>query len=246
MTIRRNIFHDLPTSRGSRNQSAIMFVNSHGRLGEHIAIQDNVFRDINGYAVISYTTRKVLFENNLIEDCDSRSPGIGPKMDNQMWFIRANTARRIKNQRVVWLYNAGARTADQEVSYNLVDTPDAGAAFIANQSASKVTGKAYVFRNTFAGPAVFVRVLPTQGPFYVYDNVFVREEGKPALTFRNKCDLSRTVEFDNLVVRPDQVDDRLRLKGDVARYAGTRGYESRKTSPPSPKPARDKGKQSAR
>src|SRR5262249_20715081 len=90
-TTRRCNFANLPTGGigGSNNQSAIMFTDSHGPLGNYYAVSDNSFDDLAYYAIIAYTSNKVLFESNTVTNVTGSAPVVGPKANSKMWFIRA-------------------------------------------------------------------------------------------------------------------------------------------------------------
>lgn len=226
ITIRRCAFSDLPEGGigGSNNQSAIMISNSGGERGARLAFQDNTFRSIDAYAIIAYTTDRVLFEDNTLEDFEAGFPVVGPKIDNSMWFIRHNTLTNMSGVRAVWLNNGGA-TSDQEVSFNLVLTPGADAALSVNQEAPGGSGRLHVFRNTFVGPVAFLRVATSDGPFRFYENVIVSESGD-AFACEECGDASRVEAADNLAGRPADglVDAEGRLVGAAAALCGSRGH----------------------
>jgi hypothetical protein len=226
MTIRRCAFSNLPTGGigGSNNQSAIMLSNSGGERGTRMSFQDNRFDAIDAYAIIAYTSDRVLFEDNALDDFEAGVPVIGPKISNSMWFIRRNTLTNMRDVRAIWL-NDGGETFDQEVSFNLVIAPAASAVLHVNQESGGATGPVHVFRNTFVGDVSFLRVASADGPFRFYDNVVVSESGE-AFGCEECSDPSRIETRDNLAGTPADgiVDAEGRLIGASAALCGTRGH----------------------
>lgn len=225
IVLRRNTFHNLSEGGvgGSNNQSAIMI--GRGTPGSYISFQDNDFYDIrHGYAIIAYTTNKVLVENNILHNFSGGTPGIGPKESSKMWFIRANKIYDMIETRAIWLNNSGDNTEDQEVSYNLVNTPSTEAALHVNQQNPAYTGKAYIFRNTFIGNVQFLNVKSKNGPFYVYNNVIVNKKGIDYVS----CSMpSQIVKKDNLFGSSADgiVDSNGNLTSGYKSYLGTHGYQ---------------------
>lgn len=231
VTVRRSSFTNLPLGGigGSNNQSAIMIPDSHGAFGNHYAFTENTFEGIDAYAIIAYTSNKVLFADNDLRDFESNFPGIGPKSSNTMWFIRANRLENMPGMRSIWLYNAGDDTADQEVSYNLVITPTADAALSVGQSGSPTAGVAHIFRNTFIGPVSFQNVTTSKGPYYLRENVIINDASTADHTTCGNCTNPELVISErNLVgtAADGIVDAQGRLQGTWRdEFLGTRGHE---------------------
>lgn len=225
VTFRRNTFHNLTTGGvgGSNNQSCIMRTNDTFK-GNYFSVQDNTFYDIRkGYAVISYDINKALVEDNVLHDFSDGNPGIGPKENNTMWFIRANTMYNMANTRCIWLNNTPT-SVDMEVSYNLVN--DVGfAALHVNQGNPNNGAIAYIFRNTFVGRVMFLNVESDDGQFFFSDNVVVNEDS-PVVTITGGSP-SRVVQTDNLVgdAADAIVDANGNLISPYLSYLGTTGYQ---------------------
>lgn len=225
VTIRRCRFQHLPSSPGSNNQSAVMFARDDGTFGSHSAIEESTFDDVNGYAIIGYTTTKVLFDSNTIVNSSTTGPIVGPKIDNTMWFIRANRVENVTNARVLWLYNGGGKTADQEVSFNVVLAPNADAALDVNGETPQSAGKAFIFRNTFVGAATFHGLTGSTGPFHLYENVIVNARSGYSC---DGCSAPAMLDaHDNLVGAPSDgiVDVAGSLAGTFKSLCGERGYQ---------------------
>ena len=151
----------------------------------------------------------------MLRDFVGRAPGIGQKSNNRMWFIRANTLSDLDFTKAIWLYGAAGRTADTEVSYNLVNTPKA---LDICQSEYDRCGKAYIFRNTFVGTVRFANVTPNTGPFHLYNNVFVSDTGGSTIIYDKRVkDRSRILLKDNLNVKRSALDEKFLLRDEKAR-----------------------------
>src|SRR5690606_3103221 len=88
VTIRNNVFHGIPASTGSNNQSALMMTRASS--GSRWSIQNNQFYDIHhGYGIIGYSTSYVLIEDNTLYNIDDPSGDsshpIGPKIGTTYW-----------------------------------------------------------------------------------------------------------------------------------------------------------------
>ncbi len=215
--------------------------------GEFIVFQNNEFYNDHGamHAMVTYETRRVLWEDNYIHDSDggglSSFHGISIKGSCRMCAIRGN---RFKNIGVnesgypgtaIWIYDqtTGPLTGDIEVSYNDVVTggySDKQVALSLNESVQFASGQHYIYRNTFQGRVVLTSIDRINGPYNFYNNVIVNADAsQPDHIYCGRCTArnSQISARNNLTGIPaaNLIDTNGNLTSGYTSLLGTRGYQ---------------------
>lgn len=230
VTFRNNVFHNLPATAGSYNQSAIM-IGRDNTSGLNWAFQNNEFYDINvGYGLLGYVAQNVLVEDNYFHEINS-AHAIGPKIGTSYWFIRHNKVINSSGYGI-WLMYEPFTTNSQpygnmEVSYNYVQMVSGNALDI-NLSLSTSVGPAYLFRNTFVGSVAFEYVDSTVGPYYFSKNVSMNSQSSSGGYSCNGCANApnNVVTSNNLVGSAGIVDTNGLLTAAYAQYVGQIGWQT--------------------
>lgn len=150
MVFYRCTFADMPVGAGGggTNASGVMISNG-GAKSNYVAFVDNTFSDFVGgtaYGILGYYADRVLVERNTFTNITaSDSKGVGPKMNNALWFIRDNRLN-VQNGQAIWV-DTYPTTQQIEASYNLAR--GAKALWVGQETTGWGAFESY--RNTFVG-----------------------------------------------------------------------------------------------
>lgn len=152
MVFYRNTFEDMPVGAGGigTNASGVMISNG-GSKSNYVCFVNNTFQDFVGggaYGILGYYADKVLVQGNTFTNLtDSSTKAIGPKMNNEYWFIRDNRINLGGSGDGIWI-DTYSTTGNIEVSYNL--SRSSGNAFWLGQETGGY-GNVESYRNTYVG-----------------------------------------------------------------------------------------------
>ena len=228
VTIRKSIFHDIPSSSGSDNQSALMI--SADASGKYWSFQNNEFFGIHGaYGILGYSADKVLVEDNYFHD-NSDGHQIGPKAGTQYWTIRHNKMTNIDGGTGIWIYGGNETRGENgfmDISYNYVQMKYAyDEALSVNQSFYDKMGPVDAYRNTLVGHVRYHGMKTGVSTSKNHRNVILNLN--PNFYTCQQCDNPSLVVFrDNLTGTPTSgiIDTNGKLTSSYSSYLGTTGWQ---------------------
>ncbi|MGH9346317.1 MAG: hypothetical protein ACRD26_03530, partial [Vicinamibacterales bacterium] len=186
-------------------------------------IQDSDFSGVTGVGV----TLKIYAQNKLlIEDTTHHDStyAVELKDDVRQFSVRRNV---VYNTQITGIGgNMQETTTHGEILFNNVQ---AGLALDLNQNG--MAGRIHVYRNTIVGRAQVRNTDSADGPFYLYNNVIVNNDGgTPSgshIYHSNVSAAGRIVLTDNLTGYPADniVDGNGNLTAAYANYLGTHGHQ---------------------
>lgn len=189
--------------------------------GQYLAVQDCDFQNAPmDMGLKIYSQWKLLIEGNTFRDSNY---GAELKADMPQFTYRGNrhyniTARAIGG-------NMHSYTTSGEILFNLVYSPSSEFALDVNQDG--YARRIDIYRNTFVGRLRVRNVDASDGPFRLYQNVFINNDSGNRVYFESVSDPSRVIVFDNLAGAPGSgiVDATGNLTGSYVQYVGSRGYQ---------------------
>lgn len=229
VTVRRNVFRNLPLGAGGIGTNAAgVFISDAGVLGKNWVIAENVFREVHdaGYGLLGYSTTKTLVTGNTCLDFTmDESKCIGPKLNTQLWFIRDNRIN-IAHGDGIWVWG-GAVTHSVEISYNLVQVQSGHTLWVGQGDMDY--GAVEIFRNTLIGAPISVDNLTNvRGPVSFVDDVVVSGDSFVSLlTPHDRSSSARIQTLGELKggLADGLVDANGRLIGVSAHFIGKKGYQ---------------------
>lgn len=236
----RNLeMHHMTYGEDGKNCAFIM--TGTGSSGDHMVIQDSVFRDMNlatgGAFIKIYAKNKLLIEGNTLHTVSG--PG---SSDSEGIALKGGTMTRVTVRSNV-VYGVPSRSiggnmhtlADSEVLYNCVTNASSDALDI-NQDG--LATNLYFYRNTILGRVQIRNTDASDGPFRLYNNVIVNDDpGAPAgshVYHYQVSDPSRVMLENNLTGYPgDGITDATgNLQANYMSYVGTHGCQRTGYVPP--------------
>lgn len=227
-------FDDMPVGAGGvgTNASGVMISNG-GAKSNYVAFIGNTFSDFIGgsaYGILGYYADKVLVQGNTFSNMtDSSTKAIGPKMNNEYWFIRDNRINLGGLGDGIWI-DTYPTTGNIEASYNL--SVSNGNAFWLGQETGGY-GDVESYRNTYVGSVVVDNL--TAGTTSFEADVVVNSSGSVDHIDRSGAGgtLTRTNVLSGIAAT-GILDSGGNLQGSFLSYLGTRGYQrtSGDTTPP--------------
>lgn len=219
-------FDNMPVGAGGigTNASGVMIANG-GAKTNYVAFVDNVFSNFVGgsaYGILGYYADNVLVQRNSFANMtDSTTKAIGPKMNNEYWFIRDNRVNLGGSGDGIWI-DTYSTTGNIEVSYNL--SRSNGNAFWLGQETGGY-GNVESYRNTYVGAVVVDNLTANTTSFSA--DVIVNSSG--AANHIDRSGSGGTLTATNVLSGTSGtgiLDSNGNLQGSYrTTYLGTRGYE---------------------
>jgi hypothetical protein len=229
VTIRKNQFRDMPANSnpGGTNLSAIMISNAVTR-GQNWTIASNSFSNIynRAFGLLGYSADKALILRNTFTNFDNpEAHAIGPKMNNNLWFIRDNKVD-IAQGIGIWV-DTYTTSTNFEISYNLVRVGTGNAAWYGQEDVEY--GLIASFRNTYIGAPIRVdNLTSSRGPVSFRDDVVATNaQNSSGFEGYNNQDLLRLQKLGLIVAPVSQgvVDSSGNLGSGYQQYVGQKGYQ---------------------
>jgi hypothetical protein len=190
--------------------------------GQYLTIQDSEFYDAPHDVMLkTYSQWKMVIEDNYFHDARL---AVELKADMPQFQYRHN--RHTNISRVAIGGNMHSYSTSGEINFNLVNAPSGEWALDLNSDSQ--AKRIDVYRNTFLGNVKVRNVDSADGPFRLYDNVFINgESNSTKVRLENVSDNSRVIIQNNLTGSPGGgvVDATGLLTSAYAQYRGLRGYE---------------------